>query len=120
MVSVVFDVYSGRSNPQWDLSEAESERLASRLETLNVSRANCEISRDRLGLRAIDISGIDTSYGTNSEVTIYPEGSVAILPPDHPEVCLADPEHEVLKLILSDAEGHVDETALKEIWKELE
>jgi len=120
MASVVFDVYSGRENPRWNLTGDELEHLASRLESLSVAEGSCEVSRDRLGFRAIDVLGIDTSYGAMSDVTVYPEGSVAILLQDKPEVCLADPEHEVLKLILTGAKGHVDEPVLNEIWKEIE
>jgi hypothetical protein len=71
-----------------------------------------------LGFRSITVSNVDTPQGAAwAEVRV---GSVVLeMADDHRVLTLDDAQSQTLRLLLQDAVGHVDETILEDIRKQI-
>jgi hypothetical protein len=85
---VTLDVYSGRKNPSWRLSEAQAKTLLDRLQALPET-ASAGASAGELGY-----NGFDVAYSTQpTEVHVQAFRGVVTIASDKREVKLRDEGH---------------------------
>ncbi|MFF2267341.1 hypothetical protein ACFVTZ_03685 [Cellulosimicrobium cellulans] len=62
--SATASIYSGKENPTWDLSNADTQKLIAAIDELDVVQGSHEIPGG-LGFRGFEVVGLDTA-GSNS------------------------------------------------------
>lgn len=105
------DVFSGQSNPSWDLTEAEVTELKRRLEKLPSSQVGVEPG---LGYRGVIISNPQGLRGLSAEIRVY--GNVVLVRGDTGDHFYQDVNGlEDWLLSLARQAGHAE--ILKEVGK---
>lgn len=112
-VEVILDVFSGRPNPRWTLTEAEAGELAALLSALPAAGAAAGPRPPDLGYRGFRIEGLAVP-GLAGPHTVY-GGAVA-----HPGGWLLDPGRTVERRLLESAAQAAGPGLLSSLRKEIE
>lgn len=115
-LQVELDAFSGRPNPRWELTEAQKEEFLSMLRELNPAERQSS-TLGGLGYRGFVVRGKERSVNGYDEVRIV-HGIVEALSVDHSD-SFNDPERHLERFLLRSAYGHVPESVLQYIQKEI-
>lgn len=113
-LSVTVDIFSGVPNPEWVLSEEESEDLGVLLFLLHET-TELEISAgEGLGFRGFQVSPME--YGESLEtVLLVTDGGAILGPGSEGAVIFVDPDHSVYAFLRASASEHLDSSLMDAI-----
>ena len=116
MLEVDLDAFSGVPNPHWNLSESQSSEFLARFKSLKP--ATGKITRNEgLGYRGFIITSHGDVSHELSEARVY-RGQVFVQRADREEI-LSDPEFSLESWLLNTASGHVPESILEMVRREI-
>lgn len=114
-IRVEIDLFSGRSNPVWDLAEAEVSQLKARLDSLPASAPAA--LPDRLGYRGLRAGSLPSQRGAGELPSANPitaievgGGVIKATRRDGTAIYLKDTGRSVECWLLAVAQGRVDES----------
>jgi hypothetical protein len=108
---IVVDIFSGRPNPTWYLSDSRASELYFRIENMPLTEQVFS-ENESLGYRGLLVSSLDKTiriFGGVIQVTRY-EGDETVT------IYYEDTQHQIEKFILATGEGHPElESIISEI-----
>lgn len=113
---VVMDVFSGRPNPEWRLTETQSAELLNLLlKTFDVKGAPA--TYEGLGYRGFIVKGDGDLINGYDEIRIYRNAVIARR--GNREETFIDAERSLERWLLDSAKNHVDKLVLQHIQDEI-
>lgn len=112
---VELDVYSGRPNPSWELSEKQGEEFIKRLRAL--PKADSGSVRDGLGYRGLIVDGLDESVAGFRRVVL--SSGVVLGRGAGRDKAFRDKDRDLEHWLLSTGKGRIDAQLFDEIQKEI-
>ena len=88
-MQVILDVFSGRSNPSWELTSQEASELARRL--IGLAPANRTLTEGGLGYRGLTVANPDKVVGFPVQIRVF--HSVIGLWKNEHVMCYSDQNH---------------------------
>jgi hypothetical protein len=116
ILKVELDIFSGRENPFWNLSQNESETFMEKFESLSETKKNASFGGE-LGYRGIVITGRPIEDKGFDEIRIY--HGVANAKAESDILSLVDPGHALELWLIETGETHIDRALYESVQHEI-
>jgi hypothetical protein len=110
------DIFSGRENPFWNLSQNESETFMEKFASLSETKENASFGGG-LGYRGIIITGGSIKDKSFEEIRVY--GGVVNAKAEGHVLNLSDPGRVLELWLIETGEKHIDEDIYKWVRQEI-
>ncbi len=114
---VELDVYSGRPNPRWELTDQQAAELLKRLEAAQPVPGD-STSFDGLGYRGFVVKAEGGGMGGFEEIRVFQGKVVGIRKSG--TVVFQDPQHSVEAWLLESGRSHIEQATMEYVGKEID